>query len=56
MSVEEPNVPYGGTTGERLKAFAGNAQTREQLSVLATRYWEVATYGLIGIIAAVLRF
>ena len=56
MSVEEPNVPYGGTTGERLKAFAVNAQTREQLSVLASRYWEVATYGLIGIIAAVLRF
>ena len=56
MSVEEPNVPYGGTTGERLKAFAVNAQTREHLSVLASRYWEVATYGLIGIIAAVLRF
>ncbi len=56
MSVQEPNVPYGGTTGERLKSFAVNAQTSERLGVLAGRYWEIATYGLIGIIAAVLRF
>jgi uncharacterized protein (TIGR03663 family) len=49
-------VPYGGTTGERLKAFALNADTRERIGVLADRYWEAAAYGLIGIIAAVMRF
>ena len=56
MSAQEPDLPYGGTTGERLKAFAVNTETRERLGVLASRYWEIATYGLIGIIAAVLRF
>ena len=56
MSVQEPNLPYGGTTGERLKSFAVNTEMRERLNVLAGRYWEVATYGLIGILAAVLRF
>jgi len=56
MSVQEPNVPYGGSTGERLKSFTVNAQARERLSAYVTQYWEIATYGLIGIIAAVLRF
>ncbi len=56
MSVQEPEIPYGGTTGERLKAFALNAETRERLSSLAVRYWEVASYGLLLVIAITLRF
>jgi len=56
MGAQEPNIPYGGTTGERLKAFALNEQTRERLSALATRYWEIASYAAIALCAAVLRF
>ncbi len=56
MSLQEPNVPYGGSTGERLKSFAVNAQTREQISTLVTKYWEIAAYVLIGAIAAAMRF
>ena len=56
MSAQEPNIPYGGTTGERLKAFAVNAETRERISVLASRYWEAASYGVLLICATVLRF
>ena len=55
MSVQEPNIPYG-TTGDRLKAFAVNAQTRDRVSVLASKYWEPASYGLLVLLAAVLRF
>ena len=56
MSVQEPEIPYGGTTGERLKAFALNAETRERISSLAVRYWEVASYGLLLVIAIGLRY
>lgn len=57
MSTKEPNidVPYG-TTGERLKAFAMNDATRDRVSVLAGRYWEISSYALLVIFAAVLRF
>ena len=56
MSVQEPEIPYGGTTGERLKAFALNAETRERISSVAVRYWEFASYGLLMVIAITLRF
>lgn len=57
MSTQEPNVnvPYG-TTGERLKAFAMNDATRDRATVLAGRYWEISSYALLVIFAAVLRF
>jgi predicted membrane-bound mannosyltransferase/streptogramin lyase len=54
--MQEPNVPYGGTTGERLKAFAVNEDTRERISVLATRYWEGASYAFLLLSALILRF
>ncbi len=56
MSAEEPNVPYGGTTGERLKAFALNEDSRERLSAGWARYWELSAYAFLGVFAAVLRF
>ncbi|MDP9235998.1 MAG: TIGR03663 family protein [Chloroflexota bacterium] len=56
MSTQEPQIPYGGTTVDRLKAMTVNAETRERISVLASRYWEPATYALLVIFAAVLRF
>ncbi len=56
MSKQEPNVPYGGTTAERLKALTMNAESRERIGVLAARWWEPASYALLVIVAAVLRF
>ncbi len=57
MSVQEPNIPYGGgTTADRLKTMTMNAETRERISVLASRYWEPASYAVLVIFAAVLRF
>jgi uncharacterized protein (TIGR03663 family) len=56
MSTQEPNVPYGGTTAERLKALTLNADARERIGVLAARWWEPASYALLVIFAAVLRF
>lgn len=56
MSAQEPDLPFGGTTGDRLKAMTMNAETRERISVLASRYWEPASYGLLVIFAAILRF
>ena len=55
MSAQE-DVPYGGTTGERLKAFALNDETRDRISAVAIKYWEVAAYGMLLIAAIVLRF
>lgn len=56
MSVQEPNLPYGGTTGERLKQFALNAELRDRISALAARYWEVAAYSFLVAAAAIMRF
>ena len=56
MSLEEPNVPYGGTTGERLKAFAVNAETRQRIEAALARYWEVGAYGFLLLSAVILRF
>ena len=56
MSAQEPNVPYTGTTGERLKAFALNDETRERLALLASKYWEITAYAVLGLFAAILRF
>src|SRR5438874_8851893 len=56
MSTQEPNIPYGGTTGERLRAFSLNDETRERVAVLASRYWEVGAYAIIAACAAILRF
>ena len=53
MSTQEPSY---GTTAERLKAFAPNEVTRERIAALAARYWEVAAYAAIVIVAAILRF
>ena len=53
MSTQEPSY---GTTAERLKALAPNEATRERITALATRYWEIAAYAFIGTIAAVMRF
>ncbi|MBF6599474.1 MAG: TIGR03663 family protein [Dehalococcoidia bacterium] len=53
MSTQEPSY---GTTAERLKALAPNEAARERISALATRYWEIAAYALVGTIAAVMRF
>ncbi len=53
MSTDEPTF---GTTGERLRSFALSDASRERVSVLATRYWEIAAYGLLFISAAILRF
>jgi uncharacterized protein (TIGR03663 family) len=55
MSTQEPEVQYG-TTGERLRAFALNEQSRERLAGWATRYWEIAAYAVIVLTAGVLRF
>ncbi len=57
MSTQEPNAdaPFG-TTGERLRAFAMNDATRDRVSVLAGRYWEISSYALLVVFAAVLRF
>ncbi len=56
MSAQEPNVPYTGTTGERLKAFALNDETRDRLALLASKYWEITAYAVLGLFAAILRF
>ncbi|MBI2723694.1 MAG: TIGR03663 family protein [Chloroflexi bacterium] len=56
MSTQEPELPYGGTTGERLKAFALSDASRERIAGLAARYWEYATFALILASAAILRF
>lgn len=56
MSTQEPNLPYGGTTADRLKALTMNAETRDRIGLLASRYWEPASYALLVIFAAVLRF
>ncbi len=56
MSAQEPKVPYTGTTGERLRAFALSDDARDRISTMAARYWELSAYALIGIIAAALRF
>jgi len=56
MSVQEPEIPYEGTTAERLKGFAVDAEARERLSALAARYWELTAYGALVVFAAVLRF
>jgi predicted membrane-bound mannosyltransferase/sugar lactone lactonase YvrE len=56
MSVQEPEAPYRGTTGERLKTFALDEAARDRITGLATRYWELAAYGVLVIFAAVLRF
>ncbi|MDE3096005.1 MAG: TIGR03663 family protein [Chloroflexota bacterium] len=53
MSTQEESY---GTTADRLKALAPNAATREHLTALATRYWEVAAYAIIAGTAAILRF
>ncbi len=50
---EEPTF---GTTGQRLRSFALRDGSRERVSELATRYWEVAAYGFLFISAAILRF
>ncbi len=55
MSTREPT--YGGTTADRLKdAFAFNDETRERVSAIASRYWELSAYILIAASAAILRF
>jgi len=56
MSVQEPEAPFEGTTAERLKAFGPSAVSRERVSALAARYWEIATYATLVTFAAVLRF
>jgi len=56
MSEQDPQVPYSGTTGERLKAFALSADARDRISTAAARYWELSAYALIAIVAAALRF
>lgn len=56
MTVEDEQPPYGGTTGERLKAFALSDEARERLSALATRYWEITAYAFLVGSAAILRF
>lgn len=56
MSSEEPQVQYGETTLDRLKAFALNDAARERLNGLAARYWEISAYVGLVIFAAVLRF
>jgi predicted membrane-bound mannosyltransferase/sugar lactone lactonase YvrE len=56
MSTQEPDLPYGGSTGERLKSFALSEDARERVSLLATRYWEVASYAVLLVSAAILRF
>src|SRR5581483_8127974 len=55
MSTQEPNVPYG-TTGERVRALALNAESRERLAALWARYWEVAAYAVLALVAGGLRF
>jgi predicted membrane-bound mannosyltransferase/sugar lactone lactonase YvrE len=55
MSVQEPEIPYGGTTAERLRAFAVNVD-RERVAAVATKYWEVAAYGFLMVAAIILRF
>lgn len=55
MSTQDHDVPYE-STGERLKAFAVSAETRERLSGLAARYWEITAYASLVLIAAVMRF
>ncbi|HZP56422.1 MAG TPA: flippase activity-associated protein Agl23 [Dehalococcoidia bacterium] len=55
MSTQEPNVPYG-TTGERVRALALNAESRERLAALWARYWEVAAYAVLALVAGGMRF
>ncbi len=55
MSTQDPELPYG-TTGERLRAFAMNDDARERVSAFASKYWEIASYGALVIMAAILRF
>ncbi len=53
MSTQEQ--PYG-TTADRLKTYALNAEARDRLAALAARYWEIAAYVAIAACAAGLRF
>lgn len=55
MSTQDPDVQFG-TTGERLKALTLNADARERIASVATRYWELATFAFIVASAAILRF
>jgi predicted membrane-bound mannosyltransferase/DNA-binding beta-propeller fold protein YncE len=56
MSTQEQDLPYGGTTAQRFRAFAAGDETRDRVSALAARYWEAAAYGILVIAAAILRF
>jgi uncharacterized protein (TIGR03663 family) len=56
MSEQDPQVPYSGTTGERLRAFALSDDARDRISTAAARYWELSAYALIAVLAAALRF
>ncbi len=56
MSAQEENVPYQGTTGDRLKAFTSNTDLKDTIAAAATKYWEAATYGFLLIAAIILRF
>ena len=44
MSTQEQDLPYGGTTAQRFRAFATSDDARERVSALAARYWEAAAY------------
>src|SRR5262245_15722728 len=53
MSTQD--TPYG-TAAERLRSFAASDDSRERISALAARYWEVAAYVALLVSAAILRF
>src|SRR5262245_56012269 len=54
MSIDKTAIPQG-TTAERLRGVASD-ETRERAAVLATRYWERASYVLLMAVAAFMRF
>ncbi|HYM15616.1 MAG TPA: flippase activity-associated protein Agl23, partial [Dehalococcoidia bacterium] len=56
MSVQEPEIPLTGTTGERLKTFALDDAARRRLTDIAARYWEIAAYAVLVAFAGGLRF
>ncbi len=56
MSTQETDQTSYGTTAERLKTFAMSEAARERISSVAARYWELSTYAVLIISAAILRF
>ena len=56
MTEEDEQPSYGGTTGDRLKAFALSDDARERVSAVAARYWELTAYAFLVATAGVLRF